>query len=124
VILLDTSVWIDHLRQGDAQVVSVLQSGLVFTHPFVIGELACGQLKSRTEVLGLLAALPQARVAQDQEVLFFIERHGLMGRGIGYIDAHLLAATALTEDARLWTRDKRLDSLAREFELAYLNTAH
>jgi len=124
VILLDTSVWIDHLRQGDAQVVSVLQSGLVLTHPFVIGELACGQLKSRTEVLGLLAALPQARVAQDQEVLFFIERHGLMGRGIGYIDAHLLAATALTEDARLWTRDKRLDSLAREFELAYLNTAH
>jgi predicted nucleic acid-binding protein len=96
----------------------------VFTHPFVIGELACGQLKSRTEVLGLLAALPQARVAQDQEVLFFIERHGLMGRGIGYIDAHLLAATALTEDARLWTRDKRLDALAREFELAYLNTAH
>jgi predicted nucleic acid-binding protein len=124
VILLDTSVWIDHLRQGDAQVASVLQSGLVLTHPFVIGELACGQLKSRTEVLGLLAALPQARVAQDQEVLFFIERHGLMGRGIGYIDAHLLAATALTEDARLWTRDKRLDSLAREFELAYLNTAH
>ena len=124
MILLDTSVWIDHLRQGDAQVVSVLQSGLVFTHPFVIGELACGQLKSRTEVLGLLAALPQARVAQDQEVLFFIERHGLMGRGIGYIDAHLLAATALTEDARLWTRDKRLDALAREFELAYLNTAH
>jgi predicted nucleic acid-binding protein len=124
VILLDTSVWIDHLRQGDAQVVSVLQSGLVLTHPFVIGELACGQLKSRTEVLGLLAALPQARVAQDQEVLFFIERHGLMGRGIGYIDAHLLAATALTEDARLWTRDKRLDALAREFELAYLNTAH
>jgi len=124
VILLDTSVWIDHLRQGDARVVSVLQSGLVLTHPFVIGELACGQLKSRTEVLGLLAALPQARVAQDQEVLFFIERHGLMGRGIGYIDAHLLAATALTEDARLWTRDKRLDALAREFELAYLNTAH
>jgi len=118
VILLDTSVWIDHLRQGDAQVVSVLQSGLVLTHPFVIGELACGQLKSRTEVLGLLAALPQARVAQDQEVLFFIERHGLMGRGIGYIDAHLLAATALTEDARLWTRDKRLDALAREFERA------
>ncbi len=124
MILLDTSVWIDHLRQGDAQVASVLQSGLVLTHPFVIGELACGQLKSRTEVLGLLAALPQARVAQDQEVLFFVERHGLMGRGIGYIDAHLLAATALTEDTRLWTRDKRLDSLAREFELAYLNTAH
>lgn len=124
MILLDTSVWIDHLRQGDAQVASALQSGLVLTHPFVIGELACGQLKSRAEILGLLAALPQARVAQEQEVLFFIERHGLMGRGIGYIDAHLLTATALTEGARLWTRDKRFDSLARELELAYLNAAH
>ena len=124
MILLDTSVWIDHLRQGDAQVASALQSGLVLTHPFVIGELACGQLKSRAEILGLLAALPQARVAQEQEVLFFIERHGLMGRGIGYIDAHLLTATALTEGARLWTRDKRLDSLTRELELACLNAAH
>jgi predicted nucleic acid-binding protein len=124
VILLDTSIWIDHLRQGDAQVTSVLQSGLALTHPFVIGELACGQLKSRAEILSLLAALPQAQVAQEQEVLFFIERHSLMGRGIGHIDAHLLAATTLTEGARLWTRDKRLDSLAHELELAYLNAAH
>lgn len=124
MILLDTSVWIDHLRQGDAQVASVLQSGLALAHPFVIGELACGQLKSRTEILGLLAALPQARVAQEQEVLFFIERRDLMGRGVGYIDVHLLAATALTEGARLWTRDKRLDALARELELAYVTAAH
>lgn len=124
MILLDTSVWIDHLRQGDAQVVSVLQSGLVLTHPFVVGELACGQLKSRAEILGLLAALPQAKVAQEQEVLLFIERHGLMGRGIGYIDAHLLAATALTDGARLWTRDKRLDTLAHKLELAYMQAAH
>lgn len=124
MILLDTSVWIDHLRQGDAQVASVLETGLVLSHPFVIGELACGQLKSRAEILGLLAALPPARVAQEQEVLFFIERHGLMGRGIGYIDAHLLTATALTEGARLWTRDKRLDSLACELEIAYVKPAH
>lgn len=124
MILLDTSVWIDHLRQGDAQVASVLETGLVLTHPFVIGELACGQLKSRAEILGLLAALPQAQVAQEQEVLFFIERHGLMGRGIGYIDAHLLTATALTEGARLWTRDKRLDSLACKLEIAYVKPAH
>ena len=124
MILLDTSVWIDHLRQGDAQVASVLETGLVLSHPFVIGELACGQLKSRTEILGLLAALPQALVAQEQEVLFFIERHSLMGRGIGYIDAHLLTATALTEGARLWTRDKRLDSLARELEIAWVKPAH
>lgn len=124
MILLDTSVWIDHLRRGDAQVVSVLQSGLVLAHPFVVGELACGQLKARVEILGLLAALPQAKVAQEQEVLLFIERHGLMGRGIGYIDAHLLAATALTEGARLWTRDKRLDALAHELELGYVLAAH
>ena len=124
MILLDTSVWIDHLRQGDAQVASVLETGLVLSHPFVIGELACGQLKSRAEILGLLAALPQALVAQEQEVLFFIERHSLMGRGIGYIDAHLLTATALTEGARLWTRDKRLDSLARELEIACVTPAH
>lgn len=124
MILLDTSVWIEHLRRGDAQAVSVLQSGLVLAHPFVIGELACGQLKSRAEILGLLAALPQAKVAQEQEVLLFIERHGLMGRGIGYVDAHLLAATALTDGARLWTRDKRLDTLAHELVLAYVQAAH
>ncbi|MHB1143587.1 MAG: type II toxin-antitoxin system VapC family toxin [Thiobacillus sp.] len=124
MILLDTSVWIDHLRQGDAQVASLLEAGLVLSHPFVIGELACGQLKSRAEILGLLAALPQALVAQEQEVLFFIERHSLMGRGIGYIDAHVLTATALTEGARLWTRDKRLDSLARELEIAREKPAH
>ena len=103
---------------------SLLEAGLVLSHPFVIGELACGQLKSRAEILGLLAALPQALVAQEQEVLFFIERHSLMGRGIGYIDAHVLTATALTEGARLWTRDKRLDSLARELEIAREKPAH
>jgi predicted nucleic acid-binding protein len=124
VILLDTSVWIDHLRRGDAQVVNTLQSGLALTHPFVIGELACGNLKSRTTLLGLLATLPKARVAQDQEVMYFIELHKLMGQGIGYIDAHLLAATALTEGARLWTRDKRLDALAHGLELAYVQAAH
>ena len=124
MILLDTSIWIDHLRQNNALVASVLESGRVLTHPFVIGELACGQLKSRTEILDLLAALPQAQLAQEQEVLFFIERRGLMGRGIGYIDAHLLTATALTEGARLWTRDKRLDSLACELEIAYVKPAH
>lgn len=124
MILLDTSVWVDHLRQGDALAAAVLQAGSVLSHPFVIGELACGNLKSRTNLLGLLAALPKARVAQDEEVLYFIERHALMGRGIGYIDAHLLAAVALTEGARLWTRDKRLDALARSRDLAYAAAAH
>lgn len=118
MILLDTSVWIDHLRQSDAQVVSLLQSDLVLVHPFVIGELACGNLKSRTDILELLSTLPQVRVAQEHEVLFFIDRHKLMGQGIGYIDAHLLAATVLTEGAKLWTRDKRLDQLAQRLGLA------
>lgn len=124
MILLDTSVWLDHLRQSDGEVVTTLQSGLALTHPFVIGELACGNLKARATLLGLLAALPVARVAKEEEVLYFIERHRLMGQGIGYIDAHLLAATALTEGARLWTRDKRLADLAHDLELAYVQAAH
>jgi hypothetical protein len=124
VILLDTSVWVDHLRQGDVHVAAILRSGLALTHPFVIGELACGNLNSRAKILGLLAALPQAQRAQEQEVLFYIERRKLMGHGICYIDAHLLAATALTEGGRLWTRDKRLDALAQELELAYEKPAH
>ena len=124
MILLDTSVWIDHLRQNDVQVATILQSGRALTHPFVIGELACGTLKSRARILGLLSTLPQARVAQEHEVLFYIDRHKLMGQGIGYIDAHLLAATALTIGAKLWSRDKRLDTLARRLELAHVTSAH
>ncbi len=124
MILLDTSIWIDHLRQSDAHVVALLQADLVLAHPFVIGELACGNLKSRADILGLLKTLPQARVALEHEVLFFIDRHKLMGLGIGYIDAHLLAATALTEGAKLWTRDKRLDVIAQQLGLAYKKPAH
>lgn len=124
MILLDTSVWVDHLRQNDVQVAAILQSGLALAHPFVIGELACGNLKSRSRILGLLSTLPQARVAQEHEVLFFIDRHKLMGQGIGYIDAHLLAATALTDGAKLWTRDKRLGALAQQLELAHVASAH
>lgn len=124
MILLDTSIWVDHLRQSDAQVVALLQADLVLAHPFVIGELACGNLKSRADVLELLNTLPQARVALEHEVLFFIDRHKLMGLGIGYIDAHLLAATTLTERTKLWTRDKRLDALAQQLDCAYKKTAH
>ena len=81
-------------------------------HPFVLGELACGNLRNRTEVLALLKDLPQAAIATHREVLFFIERHALMGRGIGYVDAHLLAAVALDGVAKIWTRDKRLQTVA------------
>ena len=88
-------------------------------HPFVIGELACGNLKNRKVILSLLQDLPTVPVATDDEVLFFIERHGLMGRGIGYVDAHLLAAVILAGAGQLWTRDKRLGALAGSMRLAF-----
>ncbi len=117
MILVDTSAWIDHLRVGDEELARRLDSIQVLSHPFVVGELACGNLHNRNEVLTLLGNLPQVTVATDAEVLFFIEQHRLMGRGIGYIDAHLLAAVSLTSPAWLWTRDKRLGSVAAELGL-------
>ena len=119
MILVDTSVWIDHLRGGDERLVTLLNSGQVLMHPFVIGELACGNLRNRKEVLTLLKDLPKAPIATDNEVLFFIERHALMGRGIGYVDAHFLAAATLNESPRLWTRDKRLRTTADLLGFAY-----
>lgn len=89
------------------------------THPFVIGELACGQLQNRDELLALLRQLPAAATATDEEALQFIETHQLMARGIGYVDVHLLASVALTGSARLWTRDRRLGEVAREMGLAH-----
>jgi predicted nucleic acid-binding protein len=119
MILVDTSIWIDHLRSGDKKLTRLLESTQVLTHPFVVGELACGNLGNRKEVLALLADLPKSLVATDAEVLFFIEQHSLMGRGIGYIDAHLLSSTALGSPAKIWTRDKRLAALAVELKIAY-----
>ncbi|SRR5579884_726770 len=119
MILVDTSVWIDHLRQGDPDLVRALEAGRVLGHPFVVGELACGNLKSRTEFLGLLRALPQAPVATEEEVLAFIDGRALMGRGIGYLDVHLLASVALASRATLWTRDKPLAAVAQELGLAH-----
>lgn len=108
MILVDTSVWIDHLRHGDVELTRLLNRGQVLTHRFVIGELALGSLQNRNVVLTTLQNLPQVTVASDEEVLHFIENHALFGRGIGYIDAHLLAAVRLSPGAWLWTRDKRL----------------
>lgn len=119
MILLDTSVWVDHLRRGDARVVSVLESSEAICHAFVIGELACGNLRSRASVITLLRALPQSAMASDDEALHFIERHSLMGRGIGYADAHLLASVAIG-GSLLWTRDKRLREIATELGFAHL----
>jgi hypothetical protein len=120
VILADTSVWVDHLRAGDKALAALLDAGLVLAHPFVIGELALGNLRQRETVLKALADLPHASVATDPEVLQFIERHSLFGRGIGYIDAHLLAAATLTAGAELWTKDKRLHGVAGQLGLAMM----
>ena len=101
MILVDTSIWIDHLRGGNTDLAAKLDAGQVLTHPLVIGELAMGDLRPRDVVLRSLGQLPQAVVARDDEVLAHVERLALHGRGIGYIDAHLLASTALTPDAEL-----------------------
>ncbi len=118
VILVDTSVWIDHLRAGESSLAELLDGGGVLAHPFIIGELALGRLRRRALILGALSDLPQVRVASDAEVRHFIERHALHGLGIGYVDAHLLAAVRLTAGAALWTRDKRLNGIARRLGMA------
>jgi predicted nucleic acid-binding protein len=118
VILTDTSVWVEHLRRGSTRLATLLQHGEVLTHPFIVGELACGSLKNRRELLRLLGDLPMAPMATDSEALAFIERHALMGRGIGYVDVHLLASAALSVGARLWTGDKRLALVASVLGLA------
>jgi predicted nucleic acid-binding protein len=118
LILLDTSVWVDHLRAGDQTVADLLEAGQVLSHPFVIGELALGHLRQRRIVLTSLQDLPRASVATDQEVLHFIERHELAGLGIGYIDVHLLASTRLTAGTYFWTRDERLSQAAERLGLA------
>lgn len=123
MILVDTSVWIDHLRRGDAQLVNLLERASVIMHPFVVGEIACGNLRDRASILELLQDLPAAVVAEGEEVLGFIERHLLHGKGIGYVDVHLLASVALTEGATLWTRDKRLRRVAAALGCAFRDTA-
>ena len=123
MILVDTSVWVDHLRKGVPALASALEQGNVLMHPFVRGELACGNLKNRGEVLRLLEELPGAPIATDVETLNFIERRALMGRGLGYIDVHLLASVALAGTARLWTRDKRLAVVAVDLKLAHVEKA-
>jgi predicted nucleic acid-binding protein len=116
-VLVDTSVWVQHLRQGNARLAAQLDADQVKTHPFVIGELACGHLVNRLELLHLLGALPVVPVADHDEVLAFIERRRLMGRGLGWIDMHLLASATLAPTT-FWTADKRLATVARELGLA------
>ena len=118
MILVDTSVWIDHLRQHEPQLAEILQQNQVVCHPFIRGELALGNLQQRSKILTALDNLPQAPLVFTEEVNFFIENHRLFGLGIGYIDAHLLASTKLLGNSRLWTRDKRLLLAATQLNIA------
>lgn len=117
MILVDTSIWVDHLRAGHPALAQLLDRSAVLGHPWVVGELALGHLSRRQETLGLLRRLPQAEVATAAEVSSFIERYQLYGLGISYVDAHLLASTQLTTGARLWTNDKRLAAVASRLNL-------
>jgi len=119
MVLLDSSVWIDHLRRGNSRAAALLGAGEVACHPLIIGELACGGLKQRREILGLLSALPRSAQASHDEILAFIESRRLHGRGMGLIDAHLLWA-ALDSSLTLWTLDLKLRSLGDRLGVAHL----
>lgn len=120
MVLGDTSVWIDHLREENAILAELLGSEEILMHPMVIGELACGNLADRSALLKMLTELPAIQTVRYDEVLGFIERHRLMGRGIDYIDVHLLASVAMDNSALLWTRDRRLGDAAAELRIAYM----
>lgn len=117
MILVDTSVWIEHLRRGSERLQALLYDEQVLCHPFIIGELACGTLRNRQEILSLLSALPEARVAEHEEVLHLVEGRHLYGRGLGWVDAHLLASALLTK-CTLWTLDKPLRKVAAAFKVS------
>jgi predicted nucleic acid-binding protein len=112
LILADTSIWIDHLRKADAEFATLLDAGDVLIHPFVIGELSVGNLSPRDAILRSLSRLPATNVARHEEILALVSRERLHGLGLGYIDVALLAAVRLTPDARLRTRDRRLQTVA------------
>jgi len=118
MVLVDTSVWVEHLREGTIRLEELLDEGQVICHPFIIGELACGNLKNRGEVLSLLQALPMAIRVEHEEVMQFIDNNNLMGKGLGYIDMHLLASAILTK-VPLWTLDRKLKEISSKLNLEY-----
>ncbi|NQU40612.1 MAG: PIN domain-containing protein [Lentisphaerae bacterium] len=118
MVLVDTSIWIDHFRKVSGNLSSLLEAEEVTIHSYVLGELACGNLSNRKEIIALLHALPHATKVEEDEILLFIERHRLMGRGIGLIDAHILASCCI-DSCLLWTRDKRLQIMAKEMNIEY-----
>lgn len=118
MVLVDTSVWIFHLRDGNAELERLLKDGQVMCHQFIIGEIACGYIKNRSEILSLLRWLPLAAQASHEEVLEFIERNNLMGRGLGYVDIHLAASAKLT-GVPIWTLDKTLNETNKRLNISY-----
>ncbi|MBN1414500.1 MAG: type II toxin-antitoxin system VapC family toxin [Bacteroidales bacterium] len=115
---MDTSVWVSHLRDGNAELANLLNDGRVLCHPLIVGELACGNLKDRTVILSFLQLLPRSIEVEHYEVLSFIENNLLMGKGMGYIDVHLLASAVLT-GVPIWTLDKKLAQVADTFQMKY-----
>lgn len=118
MVLVDTSVWVSHLRERDPELSALLNNGEVLCHPFIVGELACGNLKDRAVIISYLQFLPTSATAQHEEVLAFIENNRLMGKGLGYVDNHLLVSAILT-DAPLWSFDKRLAQVADSIHCRY-----
>ena len=118
MVLVDTSIWVAHLRQGLRRLENLLMDAEVICHPFIISELACGNLKNRNEIISLLQSLPIAPTIEFEEFLFFIDRNHLMGKGIGFVDVHLLASAQLA-GMPLWTADKKLKSAADQLKLAF-----
>lgn len=118
MVLVDTSVWVSHLRQGNSRLTTLLNDGEVMCHPFIVGELACGNLKKRTEILSLLQTLPMSIEAEHEEVLQFIDDKDLMGKGLGYVDIHLIASAVLT-GVPIWTFDKKLEQVANRLRIGH-----
>ncbi len=116
MVLADTSIWIDHFRNDNAHLRALLLEGVVAVHPFIVGELACGNLKNRDEIISLMLTMPQAKLLSDQVVLSFINTSKLYGKGVGWVDAHLLAS-AVASGMRLHTLDRKLLSLKNRFEI-------
>lgn len=118
MVIVDTSIWINHLRKGDRHLEKLLLDAEVICHEFVIGELACGNLINRKEIISLLQSLPLSPTVVHQEYLYFVEKHQLMGRGIGFVDVHLLASAQLSY-LPIWTADTKLRAVSKDLELQY-----
>jgi predicted nucleic acid-binding protein len=123
-VLIDSSVWVGHFKRRNDHLVELLEEGAVICHPYIVGEVACGTPPSRKDIIGMLAELESAPVATQQELLALMDKRQLYGRGCGFVDMSLLAASLLSETARIWTLDKRLENLAAELNLAYRPRLH